>query len=298
MLSRMSDASIDTPPRLPLPLSVAIVCKNNAGTMGRTLESVRGLAHEIVAVDSGSTDGTIEILEQHGARVIRSEWLGHVKTKQKALEACTQDWVLCLDSDESIDEKLRSWLEDFGNQVLEECCSPSDDYWWIRRVTWYNGRPLRHAWQPEWRIRLVTKRGFRWGGLDPHDKLERDDGKEIRFNLALTTEGSIRHESIGTWSDFLAKQATHARTMAMSLYAAGKKPSYLRLFGSPIGAVLKQLVLKSAWRDGWPGVLAAMSTGVGAAMKHMMLFEIASMNGTSKNDGGNLNGDPNIDRTP
>src|SRR5690606_18481587 len=81
-----------------LPLSVAIVCRNNERTIGRTLESVRGMAAEIVAVDSGSTDGTIDLLEQAGARVIRSEWLGHVKTKQMALEACSQEWVLCLDS--------------------------------------------------------------------------------------------------------------------------------------------------------------------------------------------------------
>jgi len=273
MLSRMSNVGVDTPPSLPLPLSVAIVCKNNAGTIGRTLESVRGLAREIVAVDSGSTDGTIEILEQHGARIIRSEWLGHVKTKQKALEACTQDWVLCLDSDESIDEKLRSWLEDFGNQELSRDFEPW--HYWIRRVTWYNGRPLRHAWQPEWRVRLVWKKAFQWGGLDPHDKLVMRNGRDVPFDLAQTLDGSIRHDSIASWSDFLAKQASHARTMATSLHAAGKRPSYLRLFGSPIGAVLKQLALKSAWRDGWPGVLAAMSTGVGAAMKHMILFEIA-----------------------
>ena len=66
----------------PLPLSVAIVCRNNERTIGRTLESVRGLAAQIVAVDSGSTDATIHLLESHGAEVIRHQWLGHIKTKQ------------------------------------------------------------------------------------------------------------------------------------------------------------------------------------------------------------------------
>ena len=73
-----------------LPLSVAIVCKDNAPTIGRTLGSVHGLGAEIVAVDSGSADGTIGLLEGAGARVIRTEWKGHVATKQMALEACTQ----------------------------------------------------------------------------------------------------------------------------------------------------------------------------------------------------------------
>ena len=88
------------------PLSLAIVCKNNEPTIGRVLESVRGLATEIVAIDSGSTDGTIALLEAAGARVIRAEWRGHVATKQMALEACSHPWVLCLDSDEPVMPEL------------------------------------------------------------------------------------------------------------------------------------------------------------------------------------------------
>src|SRR5690606_7079347 len=57
-------------------LSVAIVCRDNVGTIGRTIESVRGLADEVVAVDSGSTDGTIELLEAAGARVLHTDWKG------------------------------------------------------------------------------------------------------------------------------------------------------------------------------------------------------------------------------
>ena len=63
-------------------------------------------ASEIVAIDSGSTDGTIPLLERHGARVVRSQWLGHVKTKQLALEACTKPWVFSIDSDESLEPDL------------------------------------------------------------------------------------------------------------------------------------------------------------------------------------------------
>src|SRR5690606_38535587 len=89
------------PSPMPPRLSVAIVCRDNIGTIGRTVESVSGLADEIVAVDSGSTDGTIELLEAAGARVLHTDWKGHVATKQMALEACGREWILCLDSDES-----------------------------------------------------------------------------------------------------------------------------------------------------------------------------------------------------
>ena len=90
-------------------LSVSIVCKNSADTIGRTLDSVQGLADEIVAVDSGSTDATLDMLREAGARVIESPWLGYVKTKQLALDHCQGDWVLALDSDESpLPELIRS----------------------------------------------------------------------------------------------------------------------------------------------------------------------------------------------
>lgn len=255
------------------PLSVAIVCKNNADTIGRTLESVRGIATEIVAVDSGSTDGTIELLEHHGARIIHSPWLGHVKTKQMALEACVSPWVLCLDSDESLDETARAWLIDKVPQLSRDS---EPHQFWFRRVTWYADRPLQFAWQPEWRVRLVWKKAFRWGGLDPHDQLMQSSGKSPRFDRGLAAQGSIRHDSIGTWGQFLAKQTTHARTMAASLHASGVTGSVWKMVTSPVGAFLKQVVLKQAWRDGWAGWAAAGSTAASAYMKHAMLLELTS----------------------
>lgn len=253
---------------MPLPLSVSIVCKNNEATIGRTLESVAGLASEIVAVDSGSTDGTIALLEKHGARVIRSPWLGFVKTKQLALEACTQDWILCLDSDESIDSILASGLQTLPTITEEEYAGFE-----VNRKVFYRDRPLNHAWQPEWRLRLVRRGKARWAGLDPHDRLELTDR---RTWCDRAFEGHIRHDSISTWAEFFAKQAQHARTMAQSMHREGARPSYFRLMTSPAGAFLKQIVLKQAWRDGWPGWLAAVSTASGSLMKHAILFELAN----------------------
>lgn len=247
-----------------MPLSVAIVCKNNEPTIGRTLESVRGLAGEIVAVDSGSTDGTIGLLERHGARVIRSAWLGHVATKQKALDACTGDWILSLDSDESLEPDLRqsvAWA--VGREG-------GPDAYELNRVVYYRGRPLRHAWQPEHRVRLVRRGRARWTGLDPHDKLEPAAGASVQ-----RLRGTLRHDSIPTFAEFLAKQAQHAATMARSLHREGRRGSVVRLCFSPPGAFLKQLVLKRAFLDGWPGWLAAASTAAGALMKHAILLEVS-----------------------
>jgi len=247
-----------------LPLSIAIVCKNSDGTIARTLESVRGLASEIVALDSGSTDGTIALLEKHGVRVERVAWRGHVATKQSALQACSQEWILSIDSDESLEPDLRAAVE----RVVSSA-TPGIDGYEVNRKVYYRDRPLNFAWQPEWRLRLVRRGAARWGGMDPHDKLELNSSGRVS-RLA----GTLRHDSIGTFAEFFAKQAVHARTMAASMRREGRRGSYFRLVSSPVGAMLKQLVLKQAWRDGWPGVLAAASTAAGALIKHAVLIEL------------------------
>jgi hypothetical protein len=251
-----------------MPLSVSIICRNNESTIGRTLESVAGLATEIVAVDSGSTDGTIALLEKVGARVIKSPWLGYVKTKQLALDYCTGPWVLCLDSDESLLPELAAAV-----RGAVETDDPQAAGYRVNRKVYYRDRPLDHAWQPEWRLRLVRKGSVHWTGLDPHDRLEVVPGSAAHGTADLP--GSLRHDSISTFADFFAKQARHAHTMATSMCAEGQQGSTLRMLTSPAGAFLKQLVLKQAWRDGWPGLLAAVSTGAATLMKHAILIELS-----------------------
>lgn len=257
---------------MPPTLSIAIVCRNNEQTLARTLDSVRDLVRDfggngggVVAVDSGSTDGTVALLESHGARVVRSEWLGHVRTKQLALEACSGDWVLSLDSDESPEPDL---LASIRTALTRN--DPAVAAYELNRKVYYRGVPLNHAWQPEWRLRLVRRGTCAWRGHDPHDVLAPiDPGARVQ-RLA----GTLRHDSITTFAEFFAKQASHSRTMAASLHAAGVRGSYARLLVSPAGALLKQLVVKRAFLDGWPGWLAAASTAASALMKHAVLIEL------------------------
>lgn len=245
-----------------LPLAAAIVCKNNEGTIVRTLESVAPLCREIVAVDSGSTDGTIGLLEKFGARVIRSAWLGHVKTKQMALEACTQEWAFCIDSDESI-------LPDLGESIKGALASvrPEIGGFMINRKVFYRGVPLNYAWQPEWRCRLVRRGAAAWGGIDPHDVLSVKQGETGRLR------GTLRHDSFETFMEQLGKQVRYAEIQAQGMLAEGHKGSPINLLVSPGAAFLKQLILKRAFLDGRPGWMAAACTAAQALMKHVALLE-------------------------
>jgi glycosyltransferase involved in cell wall biosynthesis len=256
---------------MPLPLSVAIVCKNNEATIGRTLESIRGLAGEIVALDSGSADRTIEILESFGARIERVEWMGHVKTKQAALDACTKPWILSLDSDESVEPELAASMEKVIGR--DSPVRPGVVGYRVNRKVWYAGRFLAHAWQPEWRLRLVQAGRAKWGGFDPHDKLELTPEAKADGGRVESLSGDLRHDSFADMNDHLHNQVRHARTSARSLAQAGRRGSYARLLVSPPGAMFKQLVLKRAFLDGPRGWAAAASTAAATLMKHIELIE-------------------------
>lgn len=252
----------------PLPLSIAIICKDNASIIGRTLDSVKGLAAQIVAVDSGSTDATLDILRSHGCDIHHQPWLGHVKQKQRALDLCAEPWILSLDSDESLDDELRRSVS-FAIERNDESIGGYE----VNRKVWYAGGYLNHAWQPEWRLRLVRKGMAHWTGYDPHDKLELRQEANGKRQGAGRLSGVLRHDSIPSMAEFLRKQVDHARIAAEALSAGGATTSLSRLITSPIGAYLKQMIARRAYKDGWRGHAAAGATAVATLLKHIILLE-------------------------
>ncbi|MBX3381355.1 MAG: glycosyltransferase family 2 protein [Phycisphaeraceae bacterium] len=254
------------------PISISIICKNSIETLPRVLDAVRPLvagegddAGEIVAVDSGSQDGTVELLERAGARVVRTEWLGHVKTKQLALLQCTRPWILCLDSDEPPDGELCRAIID---AVREDDLRISG--YRVNRKLFFAGRYLDHCWQPEPRLRLVRKGFASWTGIGPHDRLELLPGSGLERDL----RGTLRHDSFKSFADHVERQASYARLSAHALFERGERSGVFNIMTTAPAAFLKQVIVKNAWRDGWRGILAAASTAAGTLMKHIVLTEL------------------------
>lgn len=248
----------------PLPLSVAIVCKNSERTIERTLASVAGLAAEILCLDSGSTDATLEICRRYGARCEHQDWLGHIRQKQLALEMCSQPWVLALDSDESLEPDLRKSIA--GALRRDD---PQIAGFRVNRKVFYRGAFLNHAWQPEYRLRLVRQGAAKWGGVDPHDQLLLADPQACVEKLP----GVLRHDSFVDMNEYLRKQIDLSRAGAEAYRRVGRRTSALHLVTSPVAAWGKQMFVKSAWRDGWRGWAAASATAAAALMKHLLLLE-------------------------
>lgn len=272
----MIDEPATTSPASPEPpldaLTVTVLTFNNARTIERTMRVSKSLTDRILVVDSGSTDGTQEIVRAHGGEIIERPWPGYIAQKQFALEQVQTPWMLSLDSDESPESDLAASIREAVRQ--DDASVAGYD---VNRRVWWAGKPLVHTWQPEWRTRLVRPERAQWAGYDPHDRLD-VDGKTQRLR------GNLRHDAFDGVADLIRKQLSHGLVAGQSYYEMNKRVSLTNLLISPPAAVIKQLVLRGGWRDGWRGWLGAFGTGVQATVKHMRLIELAHDNGSNDVD--------------
>lgn len=245
----------------PLPLSVAIITKNEEANLARCLESVSGLAQETVILDSGSTDGTEAIARRYGARFEVTDWPGHVRQKNRALSRCRSQWVLSLDADEALSDTLRAAL-----LRLFEAGEPSADGYEVNRLNRYLGAWIRHAWYPEWRLRLVRREKAEWVGVDPHDYLQ------VRGRVERL-QGDLLHYSYRDLEDHFQRTIMYARIGAEQQIKNGRPVRWHQLLLSPWVRLFRSLVVKQSWRDGWRGWIIAMSSMFSCFAKYAFMLE-------------------------
>ena len=224
-----------------MPLSVALITRDAAGQLADCLESV-AFADEIVVVDSGSTDGTVELARRHGARVLRHEWLGFGPQKQFAVEAASHDWVLCVDADERVSPELRE-------QIVSELKAPRGFVYAMPRRNRFLGRWLRHGeGYPDWSVRLFHRAHARWGSEPVHEKV-------VPRSPVLRLSGDLLHDSAETLERYLDKQNRYTSLQAEAMHAEGRRASALQLTISPVLRFFKYYVLRLGFLDGVPGLV-------------------------------------------
>lgn len=224
-----------------MPLSVAIITRNAASQLEGCLASVT-FAEEVVVVDSGSTDGTVELAKRHGARVIAKEWLGFGPQKQFAVESASHDWVLCLDADESLSEDLR-------NSIIAELKAPRGFVYAMPRCNRFLGRWLRHGeGYPDWSARLFHRKHARWGNETVHEKI-------VTTLPILRLRGDLLHDSAETLEKYLDKQNRYTSLQAESLRAAGRHANLLHLVFSPSLRFVKFYLFRLGFLDGVAGLV-------------------------------------------
>lgn len=241
-------------------LSVTIITKNEELNIKRCLESV-SWADEIVVVDSGSIDKTLDICIEFGCKIISTEWLGFGKTKQMAVDNASNDWILSLDADEVLTPELQNEIK-----VLLQGNPVSHGYR-IKRVSFYLGKQIKHCgWDKDRTLRLFNKNCGAFNDKPLHESVQ------INGTIGLLNNPML-HFTYPTLSSHLEKIRRYAEIAAQTLSERGRK-------SSPCSAVLrgclkffKMYVLQLGFLDKKHGILLSMNSAWGVYCKYVLLWE-------------------------
>jgi glycosyltransferase involved in cell wall biosynthesis len=229
------------------PLSVAIIARDEGATIGAAIESVRGLAAEVVVVDSGSADDTVAVAGRLGARVLVEPWRGFAAQKNLAVGRCAHDWVFVLDADERMTPELR------GEVAALLATGPDRAGYRVPRRNHFLGQWIRHGgWWPDSSLRLFDRRRGRFGDRAVHESVQLDGGAP-----AGLLRGALVHETCRDVAEFRARQDRYAALAAEELRKEGRRARWWDRAVRPAAAFLRSYVFRAGFLDGRAGLQIA-----------------------------------------
>ena len=245
------------------PLSVVIITFNEEQNIERCIKSVKEVADEIIVLDSFSTDQTVIISRSLGAVIYQEIFRGYIGQKNLAIQLASHNYVLSLDADETLDEKLAASILSVKNDF-------SCRAYRMNRCTNYCGHFIRHGlWYPDPKIRLFDRRCARWAGMNPHDKIEVDNHFSIR-----RLDGDILHYSFTSPDDLVWQNNRLSSISAASLYARGRRSSWFKMLARPAWAFINGYFFRLGFLDGFDGFTIAVHTSHQVFMKYSKLFRM------------------------
>lgn len=241
-------------------VSAIIITKNAEPTLRRCLESVRW-ADEIVVVDSGSTDRTLEICRELGATLHQTpDWPGHGPQKNRALERATGDWIVALDSDEWLTPELRA-------EVGRAMTDPRGKVAFaIPRRSSYCGRFMRHSgWWPDYVVRLFRRDSARFSEDHTHDRL-------IVNGATGKLRAPIMHEAITDLDQMLVKMNMYSSSAAQMKLREGRKATLFTALFHGSWAFFRTYFLRLGFLDGREGFMLAVANAEGSYYRYLKLM--------------------------
>jgi glycosyltransferase involved in cell wall biosynthesis len=227
-------------------LSAVIITRDEADRIEDAIRSV-AFADECVVVDSGSRDDTVARARALGARVIETDWPGHVAQKARAWALAEGDWVLSIDADERVSPPLR-------DAIVGALAHPGGDgFRFARRNHWLGHRLAHGHWYPDRRVRLARRDRARWVGADPHDVLAVD-------GVVIDLPGDLDHHPYRSLGEHLA---TIDRYSAI----AARRGSWFDILARPPWHFFSGYVLRRGFLDGVPGLVVATLGAVHTLLK-------------------------------
>ena len=248
-------------------LSVAIITKNEEVNLARTLESV-SWANEVVVVDSGSTDRTVDIASAFGAKVICEEWHGFGKQKNLAIEHCASEWILSLDADEEVSEALAQEI----THLLEE--TPPMDAYFVPRRNLFLGRWIRHGgYYPDPKLRLFRKGATCFEERAVHETLQYSGPTQ-------TLRGHLVHHAYPTLENYIEHMNRYstlgAEQVASKSQTSRSWPAFFwNVLLNPAATFFYNYVLRLGFLDGREGLLLHLYHSAYVSWKYSKAWQAA-----------------------
>lgn len=243
-------------------ISATVITRDEERHIGAALESL-AWADEIVVVDSGSTDRTVEIARGFTDRVVVTDWPGYAAQKNRAAAEASHDWIFSLDADERITPELSAAIA----RVRER--GPEAAGYRVARRAWYVDRWVRHGgWYPDWQTRLYDRRRARFEGDFVHES--------VRVDAPATLDGDLLHYTVESLSDHHARLDRYTTLAAEALAARGRRFSPARAILQPPVTFLQTYLLKGGFRDGSAGLAIAGFAAYYVFLRQMKLWQLGA----------------------
>ena len=247
-------------------LSVITLALNEEGNIAECLESVKW-ADEIIVVDSGSTDKTVELAKHYTQHVLTVEWKGYGATKNFALDRASGEWILWLDADERVPKELAAEIQ----AVLRTDDGLVNGYSVPRRA-FFLGKSIKHCgWYPGRVTRLFRRTKSRFTESNVHEQIS-VEGKigELKNDLLHFTDPDLYH--------YFSKFNRYTSLAAKDLHSAGKRFSLYDILVRPPFMFFKMYIVKRGFLDGLQGFILCIVSSAYVFTKYAKLWEIENQN--------------------
>ena len=244
-------------------LSAIVITRNEAHNLHDCLQSMHGLVNEIIVVDSQSTDNTVAIAQQHGAKVAQpTDWPGFGPQKNRALDLATCDWVFSIDADERVTPALAAEIK----QLLQ--LGSAHAAYQVPRLSSYCGKFIYHAgWQPDYVLRLFKRDSARFSDDLVHERV-------VTAQPVIALQNNLLHYSYLNFSQVLSKVDAYSTASAKQAYARGKRSSVLGALGHGAWAFFRTYVIRRGFLDGAHGLALAISNAETSYYKYLKLWHM------------------------
>jgi glycosyltransferase involved in cell wall biosynthesis len=252
-----------------IPISACLITLNEEHNLPRALASLRDIVDEILVVDSGSTDRTVEIAREAGAKVLSREWSGYADQKNYAAEQAAHEWILSVDADEELSTALQ------GALLKWKAGEPGAAVYEVSRRTWYLGAWIRHSgWYPDYQRRLFRRDAARFAGL-VHESLRPAQGEGRVGRLA----GDLLHYTVRSFAEHEANVEHYTTLAAEQLFRGGRRHWRGAMWVATPWSWFRSFVLQGGFLDGYRGARIARMAARAVWLKFAKLGRLIEQGG-------------------